>query len=347
MAFERFKQFNIDNLIAKNPAEPRDSSRMMILNRADKSISHKHFRDLPQFLKPGDTIVINNSKVFPAKLFASKDSGGKIEVLLVRQLPDIYSWAALLREYKEGMRLNFEDGLSAVVTGNTPQGEAVIKFNAADILPYAHKHGHMPLPPYIEKARKHAGLPKGIESDKEKYQTVYADGGKEGSIAAPTAGFHFTPELLQRIKDMGVNVVYVTLHVGWGTFKPLRTEPAQHQMLAELAEIPPQTAEAINKTRQNGGRVIAVGTTSTRTLESFADANGLVRPGQKWTDLFIYEGYKFKAIDALITNFHFPDSTPLCLACAFAGEDFIYNAYEQAVAQKYRFYSFGDAMLIL
>ena len=345
MAFERFKKFNIDPLIAQNPAEPRDSSRLMVLNRADKNIQNKIFRDLPQFLRAGDTIVINNSKVFPAKIFAKKSTGGKLEILLVRQLENKYSWAALLREYKPGAELFFENGLKAVVTGNTPAGEAVLKFNIPDILPYARKHGHMPLPPYIEKARAHAGLPKGIESDKEKYQTVYAQ--TEGSIAAPTAGFHFTPELLQKIKAMGVNVVYITLHVGWGTFKPLRGEPAEHQMLAELAEISPETADIINKTKAGGGRVVSVGTTSTRTLESFAGEAGRITAGQKWTDLFIYDNYKFKIVDALITNFHFPDSTPLCLACAFAGEDFIYNAYEAAVAQKYRFYSFGDAMLIL
>jgi len=339
MAFERFKKFNIDELIAQNPVEPRDSSRLMVLDRAAQTIQHKHFYDLPQFLRGGDTLVINNSKVFPAKIFAKKSTGGKIEILLVRQLEDKYSWAVLLREYKPGMQIIFEDGLSAEITGNTPDGEAVIKFNTPDILPYARKHGHMPLPPYIEKARAHSGLPKAIESDKEKYQTVYAR--EEGSIAAPTAGFHFTQNLLDKIKAMGVNVVYITLHVGWGTFKPLRGEPAQHQMLAELAEITPEAAAIINNTHKNGGRVISVGTTSTRTLESFAGG-----AGQKWTDLFIYDNYKFKIVDALITNFHFPDSTPLCLASAFAGEDFIYQAYTQAVARKYRFYSFGDAMII-
>ena len=345
MAFERFKKFNIDPLIAKNPAEPRDCSRLMVLNRAAQTIEHKIFRDLPRFLRAGDTIVINNSKVFPAKIFAKKPTGGKIEILLVRRLEDKYSWAALLREYKPGTQLIFEDGLTAVVAGNTTAGEAALKFNAPDILPYARKHGHMPLPPYIEKARARAGLPKSIESDKEKYQTVYARA--EGSIAAPTAGFHFTPRLLDALKDMGVNIAYVTLHVGWGTFKPLRGEPAQHQMLAELAQVPPETAEIINRTQAAGGRVIPVGTTAARTLESFANADGSIEAGSKWTDLFIYEGYKFKAAHALITNFHFPHSTPLCMACAFAGEDFIYDAYKRAVAEKYRFYSFGDAMLIL
>lgn len=345
MAFERFKKFNIDELIAKNPAEPRDSSRFMVLNRKNKTIEHRIFHDLPEYLRKGDTIVINNSKVFPAKIFATKDTGGKIELLLVRQLEDLFSWAVLVREYKPGIKLNFEDGLIGEVTGNTPQGEAIIKFNTDDILPYARKHGHMPLPPYIEKARKHAGLPKEITTDKERYQTVYAK--TEGSIAAPTAGFHFTSELLQKIKDIGVNIAYVTLHVGWGTFKPLRGEPEQHHMLAELAEVPQETADVINATKKNGSRLITVGTTSTRTIESFSDENGQISSGKKWTDLFIYQGYKFKAIDAFITNFHFPDSTPLCMVCAFSDEDFIYKAYSQAVEQKYRFYSFGDSMIIL
>jgi S-adenosylmethionine:tRNA ribosyltransferase-isomerase len=345
MAFERFKKFNIDDLIAKNPARPRDASRLMVLNRAEQTIEHKIFRDLPRYLKAGDTLVINNSKVFPAKILARKETGGKIEILLVRQLGDKFCWAVLLREYKQGAKLFFEDGLSGEIIGNTKDSEAVIKFNAADILPYARKHGQMPLPPYIEKARARAGLPKAILEDKEKYQTVYARA--EGSIAAPTAGFHFTQDLLAKIKAMGVNIAYVTLHVGWGTFKPLRGEPQNHQMLAELAELPPETADTINRTKAAGGRVIPVGTTSARTLESFAGADGKTAAGSKWTDLFIYGGYKFKTADVLITNFHFPDSTPLCMACAFADEDFIYNAYAQAVQIKYRFYSFGDAMLIL
>lgn len=345
MAFERFKKFNVDDLIAKNPADPRDSSRMMVLNRKNHTIEHKIFRDLPSFLKKGDTIIMNKSKVFPAKIFAHKETGGKIEILLVRQLEDKFSWAVLLREYKPGTKLVFEDNLKGEVVGNTDAGEAIIKFNTDDILPWTHKHGLMPLPPYIEKARKHAGLSKSIETDKERYQTIYAQ--VEGSIAAPTAGFHFTQELLSKIKDMGVNIDYVTLHVGWGTFKPLRGEPTEHKMLAELAEMTQDTADLINKTKANGGRLFSVGTTSTRTIESFADETGKVSSGKKWTDLFIYQGYKFKAIDALITNFHFPDSTPLCMVSALAGEDFIYEAYTQAVAKKYRFYSFGDSMLIL
>lgn len=345
MAFERFKQFKIDDLIAKNPAEPRDLSRFMVLNRKTQTIDHKVFRDLPQYLKKGDTLVINNSKVFPAKIFARKSTGGRLELLLVRQLEDPSCWAVLLREYKKGTELVFEEGLRGTIVGSTAQAEAIIKFNSDDILPYTHKYGHMPLPHYIEKARKHAGLPQEIETDKDRYQTVYAK--DEGSIAAPTAGFHFTEELLNKIKEMGVNVVYVTLHVGWGTFRPLRGEPQEHKMLGELAQISKETADIINQTKKNGGRVISVGTTSTRTLESFANPDGTISEGKKWTDLFIYQGYKFKTVDALITNFHFPDSTPLCMVCAMAGEDYIYRAYSEAVEQKYRFYSFGDSMIIL
>lgn len=346
MAFERFKQFKIDDLVAKNPAEPRDSSRLMVLNRAQQTVEHKIFRDLPQYLKKGDTLVINNSKVFPAKIFARKSTGGKMEILLVRQTQqDPYSWAVLVREYKKGTELIFEEGLRGTIVGNTPQNEAIIKFNSADILPYTHKYGHMPLPHYIEKARKHAGLPQEIETDKARYQTVYAK--NEGSIAAPTAGFHFTDNVFAELKEKGVNIAYVTLHVGWGTFRPLRGEPEEHKMLGELAHMPKETADIINKTKREGGRLISVGTTSTRTIESFANEDGTVNEGKKWTDLFIYQGYKFKAVDVLITNFHFPDSTPLCMVCAMAGEDFIYNAYKQAVEQKYRFYSFGDSMIIL
>lgn len=345
MAFERFKKFNVDELIAKNPADPRDSSRFMVLDRKTKTIQHKFFRDLPQFLKAGDTIVINNSKVFPAKLYAHKDTGGKMEVLLVRRLEDKFSWAVLLRQYKPGTKLNFSGDLTGEVISNTENGEAIIRFNKEDIMPYCHEYGQMPLPPYIEKARKHAGLPISINTDKQRYQTVYAQ--QEGSIAAPTAGFHFTPELLEQLKQKGVNIAYVTLHVGWGTFKPLRGEPQEHTMLAEYATMPQETANIINKTKQDGGRLFSVGTTSTRTIESFADDNGFVSAGSKWTNLFIYQGYKFKAVDCLITNFHFPDSTPLCMVSAFADEDFIYQAYSQAVEQKYRFYSFGDSMLIL
>ena len=344
MAFERFKQFNIDPLIAKQPATPRDSSRLMVLHRDSQQIENRIFREIHEYFQAGDVLVLNNTKVFPAKLFAHKATGGKVEILLVRPQADPYVWTTLTRDYKENAVLDFGDGLTGTMLGKTPNNEVLIRFNQEDILPFCHGHGLMPLPVYIEKARKHEGLSPSLSSDKERYQTVYAK--YEGSIAAPTAGFHFTEELLQKLTDKGVHIAYITLHVGWGTFKPLRGEPQTHQMLPELAEIPPQTAEMINEARRAKKAIFSVGTTSTRTLESFTE-NGITKSGKKWTNLFIYPGYHFKAIDHLITNFHFPDSTPLCMVTALAGEDFIYTAYSQAVEQKYRFYSFGDSMLIL
>lgn len=345
MAFERFKKLNLDPLIAKQPATPRDSSRQMVLHRDTHTIEHRIFRDIHEYFNPGDALVINNTKVFPAKLFAHKPTGGKVEILLVRPLQNPRVWAVLTHDYKEGMTLDFGDGLTGKMLGTTDEREFLLEFNREDILPFCHAHGLMPLPQYIEKARKHSGLSASIETDKERYQTVYAK--YEGSIAAPTAGFHFTPELLQKLKDKGVHICYITLHVGWGTFKPLRGEPQDHKMLAELGEISPQTADTLNAVRAAGKRVFSCGTTSTRTLESFTDEHHITHAGRQWTDLFIYPGYRFKAIDCLITNFHFPDSTPLCMTSAFAGEDFIYQAYLQAVEKKYRFYSFGDSMMIL
>lgn len=344
MAYERFKKFNIDPLIAKEPATPRDSARLMVLNRTSGSIENKVFRDIPAYFNAGDCLVINNTKVFPAKLFGKKKTGGKAEILLVRPMQKPNVWAVLTRDGKDGLEVAFEGGLSGRMCGRTEERETVMEFNSDNVLSYAEQHGQMPIPVYIEKARKHAGLNAGLESDKDRYQTVYAR--HKGSIAAPTAGFHFTPEILKQLKAKGVQVVYITLHVGWGTFKPLKGEPEQHEMLAELARVSEETAHAVNAAKAAGGRIFSVGTTSTRTLESFTES-GLLTSGQKWTNLFIYPGYKFKMVDCLITNFHFPDSTPLCLASAFATEDFIYKAYTQAVEQKYRFYSYGDSMLIL
>ncbi|MDR0291738.1 MAG: tRNA preQ1(34) S-adenosylmethionine ribosyltransferase-isomerase QueA [Elusimicrobium sp.] len=340
--FEQFKNLKIN--IARAPATPRDSAKLMVLNRADKSITHKIFRDIPSYFRQGDCLVINDTKVFPAKLFARKPTGGRVEVLLVRPLQNPSEWTALLRDFKPGAELIFDGGLKAAAQSLTENGEIVLKFNKSDVLGYAHAHGLMPLPQYIEKARKHDGMTPSVQSDKDRYQTVYAE--HEGSIAAPTAGFHFTPELLKKIEDMGMSVARITLHVGWGTFKPLKTAPEKHKMLPELAEISVGAAARINAARAAGKRIFSIGTTSTRTLESFTD-NGITAAGQKWTDLFIYPGYKFKAVDALITNFHFPDSTPLCMAAAFADEDFIFEAYGEAVTNNYRFYSFGDSMLIL
>ncbi|WP_428898388.1 S-adenosylmethionine:tRNA ribosyltransferase-isomerase [Parelusimicrobium proximum] len=343
--FEKFKELKIESLIARSPATPRDSAKLCVLSRQEHSVTDKIFRDIHEYFNAGDCLVINNTKVFPAKLPAFKPTGGKIEILLVRPMERPNVWTALLREYKEGLELTVTGGAKAKITGRTEQGEAILEFDTDDILGYAHKHGLMPLPHYIEKARKHDGLSESIETDKERYQTVYAK--YEGSIAAPTAGFHFTEGLLQKLKDKGVSIVYITLHVGWGTFKPLKTEPEEHEMLPELAEVSAESADIINKAKAAGGRVFSTGTTSTRTLESFTDEHGLMTSGSKWTNLFIYPGYKFKMADCLITNFHFPDSTPLCLVSSFAGEDFVYEAYTHAVEKGYRFYSFGDSMLVL
>ena len=239
MAFERFKKLELDPLIAKQPATPRDSARQMVLHRDTHAIEHRIFRDIHEYFNPGDALVINNTKVFPAKLFAHKPTGGKVEVLLVRPTQNARTWAVLTRDYKEGITLDFGDGLQARVLGKTDANEAILEFNTDDILPFCDAHGLMPLPQYIEKARKHSGMSASIETDKERYQTVYAK--YKGSIAAPTAGFHFTPELLQKLADKGVRICYITLHVGWGTFKPLRGEPQAHKMLAELGEVSAQT----------------------------------------------------------------------------------------------------------
>ena len=285
MAFERFKQFNIDPLIAKQPATPRDSARLMVLHRDTQTIENRIFRDIADYFQPGDVLVLNNTKVFPAKLFAHKATGGKVEILLVRPQQDPHIWTTLTRDYKENAELDFGDGLTGQMLGKTENNEVLIRFNQEDILPFCHGHGLMPLPVYIEKARKHEGLTPSLSSDKERYQTVYAK--YEGSIAAPTAGFHFTEELLNKLTAKGVQIAYITLHVGWGTFKPLRGEPQQHHMLPELAEIPPQTADIINRARQAGKAIFSVGTTSTRTLESFTE-NGLTQPGKNGqTFLFI------------------------------------------------------------
>ncbi|ACC98063.1 S-Adenosylmethionine:tRNA-ribosyltransferase-isomerase (queuine synthetase) [Elusimicrobium minutum Pei191] len=340
--FERFHNLKIN--IARTPATPRDSAKLMVLNRDGQKIEHRIFRDISQYFTPGDCLVINDTKVFPAKLFAKKPTGGKVEVLLVRPLEKPNEWTALMRDYKEGIELSFSEDLKAVMDFRNENGEVILKFNNDDVLGYACENGLMPLPQYIEKARKHDGLSASIETDKERYQTVYAQ--FQGSIAAPTAGFHFTPELLKKIEDKGVKIARVTLHIGWGTFKPLKTDPKEHKMLAEYGTVSEEASKKINEARASGGRIFSVGTTSTRTLESFTE-NGITKSGGRWTDLFIYPGYKFKAIDCLITNFHFPDSTPLCMASAFASEDFIFKAYNEAVENNYRFYSFGDSMLIL
>ena len=330
-------------LIAKFPVEPRDSSRLMVLHRNTGEIEHRIFRDIVEYLKPGDVLVINDTKVIPARLFGKLETGGKVELLLVRQ-PGPGTWEVMAkpaRKLKEGKRIYFDEELEAVVKGYSGEGRRIVEFilkSNKDFMEKLEEIGHIPLPPYIEREEK--------PEDREKYQTVFAR--KEGAVAAPTAGLHFTEELLQKLKDKGIIIKNITLHVGPGTFKPVKVENVEeHQMDYETYHVPEDTAAEINRAKEEGRRVIAVGTTVTRTLESAAEKDGKVKPGEGSTNLFIYPGYRFKVIDALITNFHLPRSTLLMLVSAFAGRERILNAYREAVKKGYRFYSYGDAMFIL
>ncbi|MGI6002540.1 MAG: tRNA preQ1(34) S-adenosylmethionine ribosyltransferase-isomerase QueA [Lachnospiraceae bacterium] len=327
-------------LIAQDPLEDRSGSRLMVLDKNTGAISHHIFRDIIDFLNPGDCLVINDTKVIPARLHGIKEeTGAHIEVLLLkRREGDI--WETLVkpgRKAKKGTRIDFGDGLlKCEVVDVIEDGNRLIHFEYDGIFEeILDRLGEMPLPPYITHKLK----------DQNRYQTVYAK--YEGSAAAPTAGLHFTPELLQAIEDKGVRIARITLHVGLGTFRPVKAENIEdHQMHSEYYQVTSEAADLINKTRQEGGRIIAVGTTSTRTLETVADENGFVKPCGGWTQIFIYPGYKFKCIDALITNFHLPESTLIMLVSALAGRENILNAYNTAVAEKYRFFSFGDAMFI-
>jgi S-adenosylmethionine:tRNA ribosyltransferase-isomerase len=327
-------------LIAQDPLEDRSGSRLMVLDKHTGAISHHIFRDIIDFLNPGDCLVINDTKVIPARLHGIKEeTGAHIEVLLLkRREGDI--WETLVkpgRKAKKGTRIDFGDGLlKCEVVDVIEDGNRLIHFEYDGIFEeILDRLGEMPLPPYITHKLK----------DQNRYQTVYAK--YEGSAAAPTAGLHFTPELLQAIEDKGVRIARITLHVGLGTFRPVKAENIEdHQMHSEYYQVTSEAADLINKTRQEGGRIIAVGTTSTRTLETVADENGFVKPCGGWTQIFIYPGYKFKCIDALITNFHLPESTLIMLVSALAGRENILNAYNTAVAEKYSFFSFGDAMFI-
>jgi len=330
-------------LIAKFPVEPRDSSRLMVLHRNTGEIEHRIFRDIVEYLKPGDVLVINDTKVIPARLFGKLETGGKVELLLVRQ-PGLGIWEVMAkpaRKLKEGKRIYFDEELEAIVKGYGGEGRRIVEFilkSNKDFMEKLEEIGHIPLPPYIEREEK--------PEDREKYQTVFAR--KEGAVAAPTAGLHFTEELLQKLKDKGIIIKNITLHVGPGTFKPVKVENVEeHQMDYETYHVPEDTAAEINRAKEEGRRVIAVGTTVTRTLESAAEKDGKVKSGEGSTNLFIYPGYRFKVIDALITNFHLPRSTLLMLVSAFAGRERILNAYREAVKKGYRFYSYGDAMFIL
>lgn len=328
-----------ESQIASTAAEPRDSARLMVLDRANGSIQHTIFRDLPRFLKPGDCLVVNRTKVMPCRLVGKKSTGGKADLLLVRELgPN--AWTALASGFKAGHKLEFPAGMTATVTGLNDEGEYLLEFGTSDLRPYLAEHGLPPLPPYIAKKRTPS------RADAARYQTVYAR--DDGSIAAPTAGMHFTPELLENLKSGGVRVAYVTLHVGRGTFRPITSEDASaHTMLAERYEVEPSEAKLIAESRAAGGRIVSVGTTTTRTLETLARRAEGFGPGSGESALYITPGFEFRGIDALITNFHLPRSTPILLASAFAGRERLLAAYREAVALGYRLYSFGDATLIL
>lgn len=330
-------------LIAQTPADKRDMSRMLVLDKTSGEMEHRHFCDITDYLRPGDTLVINDTKVIPARIFGvNPKRAGEIETVLLRRVTDKNgeTWECLTRPGKKtgvGDTVVYGNGLlSGEIISVCEGGTREIRFSYDGVFPeILDKIGSMPLPPYITQRLE----------DKNRYQTVYAV--HEGSAAAPTAGLHFTPELLEKIKNMGVNIEKVLLHVGLGTFRPVKEDViTDHKMHTEYIKVTAETAEHINAARAAGGRIISVGTTSTRTLESVTDEKGIVHPFEGETGIFIYPGYKFKAVDCQITNFHLPESTLLMLICAFAGYDNAMNAYNTAVKEKYRFFSFGDAMFI-
>lgn len=329
-----------EELIAQTPIEPRNSSRLMVFGKENGKIEHKNFSNLFDYLRKGDTLILNNTRVLPARVFGNRtDTGAVVEFVLLKQRSALV-WECIAgpgKKAKAGHKFEFSKDLSAQVLEVLPDGNRVMEFKAnGEFFSVLDAVGQMPLPHYIKAELK----------DKERYQTVYS---KElGSAAAPTAGLHFTKEMLSEIENMGINVAYVTLHVGLGTFRPVKTEEiTEHKMHSEHYSISKETADIINKTKANGGRIICVGTTSCRTLESAATKFGEIKQCSDDTDIFIYPGYKFKVMDALITNFHLPESTLIMLVSAFAGYENTMNAYKNAVAEKYRFFSFGDAMLIV
>lgn len=328
-----------EELIAQTPIMQRDHSRLLVMDKNTGALEHKHFFDLPEYLSAGDCLVLNNSRVLPARLIGTRTTGGSVELVLLRDLGE-GRWECLSRpgrKTRPGTELFFGgDKLRATVESVIEGGNRIVQFHYDGIfMEILESLGKMPLPPYIKEEM----------NDPERYQTVYS---KElGSAAAPTAGLHFTKELLKELEYMGVTVKYVTLHVGLGTFRPVKEDEIEdHEMHSEFCIIPQDTADAVNRTHAEGGRVIAVGTTSCRTLESFTAEDGLLQAKSGWTDIFIYPGYKFKCIDALITNFHLPESTLIMLVSALAGRENVLNAYKTAVNERYRFFSFGDAMLI-
>ena len=329
-----------EELIAQTPVEPRDSSRMMVYNRKTKKVLHKHFYDVIDFLNEGDALIVNDSRVLPARIYGTKiPTGANVEFLLLKQVKDKV-WETLVKPGKKartGDSFTFGDGImTGKVIDVIEDGNRIVEFKCdSNFYETLDKIGQMPLPPYIHEKLK----------DKERYQTVYSH--ELGSAAAPTAGLHFTDELLEKIKAKGIKIGYVTLHVGLGTFRPVKVDDVTtHKMHSEHYEVPEETAKLIEETKKNGKRVIAVGTTSCRTLESVAKEHGKVVPCEGWTDIFIYPGFEFKVLDGLITNFHLPESTLIMLVSAFAGYDEVMGIYKEAVKEKYRFFSFGDSMFI-
>lgn len=338
------KDFNFDlpkELIAQEPLLQRDASRLLVLDKVSGEILHKTFKDVLHYFKKGDCLILNNTRVIPARLFGvKKDTGSSIEFLLLKRI-DKDTWEVILRPGKRakvGASFIFGDGeLEAEILDIIEGGNRIVRFNYEGVFETVlDRLGNMPLPPYITKALE----------DKERYQTVFSK--YEGSAAAPTAGLHFTMELLDEIKKMGVSIAYITLHVGLGTFRPVKVDNIlEHKMHSEYFDINQEAADTINRAKAEGGRIISIGTTSTRTVESMVDNEGHIKPCSGWTDIFIYPGYKFKVIDGLITNFHLPESTLLMLVSALAGREHILQAYNTAVQERYRFFSFGDAMLII
>ena len=329
-----------EELIAQTPLQQRDSSRLLVLDKVTGKVDHRHFYDILKYLKPGDCLVLNDSRVLPARLLGHRPTGGAVEVLLLRDLGD-KKWECLCkpgRKMQVGHQVIFGNGeLTATVVEVQETGNRVIEFHYEGIfLEVLERLGKMPLPPYI----------KAELADQERYQTVYSR--EVGSAAAPTAGLHWTEDLLEKARQKGVKTAFVTLHVGLGTFRPVQVENVlEHHMHAELCMISPETAAVLNQTKVEGGRIICVGTTSCRTLESLVNEDGSFEAKSKWTEIFIYPGYTFKAMQGLITNFHLPESTLVMLVSAFAGKEHVMAAYEEAVKERYRFFSFGDAMCIL
>ena len=332
-----------EELIAQNPLEKREASKMLAVNRCEKNLRDEHFYHLPQFLKKGDVLILNNTKVFPARLFGESETGAKIELFLVREIEN-QTWETLAkpaRRLKIGKRISFGENLSAEVLDRTIENRIVVKFDTnGDFDEVLERIGNTPLPPYIKRTDGVSDV------DKSRYQTVFAK--QRGAIAAPTAGLHFTPEILDEIKNSGVEISEITLHVGYGTFEPVRvSDLSEHRVMAESSAISAKTAQIINRAKAEKRRIIAVGTTTTRALESCADENGKLAAGNFTADLTVTPGYKFKVINGLLTNFHLPRSSLLVLVSTFAGYDLTMNAYRHAVASGYRFYSYGDCMLIL